>query len=92
MIDAGVCFRCSCENATVGAYKLTGRRHSKNSGGRIAPAANGGLIEGAPCTVNAFRTHQSRQAGPEKADKVLKKLNFFSEPAKGWLRFTERWI
>jgi hypothetical protein len=33
-----------------------GRRRSKNSGGGIAPAAIAGLIEGAPCTVNAFRT------------------------------------
>ena len=32
------------------------RRCSKNSGGGIAPAAIGGLIEGEFCTVNAFRT------------------------------------
>src|SRR4029077_14776602 len=31
------------------------RRCSKNSGGGIAPAAIGGLIEGASCTVNAFQ-------------------------------------
>jgi len=31
------------------------RRCSKNSGGGIAPAAIGGLIEGEFCTVNAFR-------------------------------------
>ena len=30
-------------------------RGSKNSGGGIAPAAIGGLIEGASRTVNAFR-------------------------------------
>jgi hypothetical protein len=81
-----------CEDAIVGAYRLTGRRHSKNSGGRIAPAANGGLIEGAPCSVNAFRTSQNRQAGPEKADKVLMRLNFLSEPGKGWRYLTARQI
>ena len=34
---------------------LPQRRCSKNSGGGIAPAAIGGLIEGASGTVNAFR-------------------------------------
>jgi hypothetical protein len=62
---------------------LTSRRRSKNSGGRIAPAANGGLIEGAPCSVNAFRTFRSRQNGPEKADKALMRLNFLRYPVNG---------
>jgi hypothetical protein len=66
-----------------GAKMLTSRRRSKNSGGRIAPAANGGLIEGAPRSVNAFRTFRNRQAGPEKTDKVLTKLNFLSSPVNG---------
>src|SRR4051794_33468627 len=61
--DRRWCFiRVFCENAIVGAYRLTRRRHSKNSGGGIAPAANGGLIEGAPCSVNAFRP--PRNPGP----------------------------
>jgi hypothetical protein len=34
---------------------LSDRRCSKNSGGGIAPAAIGGLIEGVFCTVNGFR-------------------------------------
>jgi hypothetical protein len=34
---------------------LPQRRCSKNSGGGIAPAAIGGLIEGASGTVNAFQ-------------------------------------
>jgi hypothetical protein len=37
---------------------LPDRRCSKNSGGGIAPAAIGGLIEGASCTVNGFRVSQ----------------------------------
>ena len=37
---------------------LSDRRCSKNSGGGIAPAAIGGLIEGAFCTVNGFRVSQ----------------------------------
>lgn len=62
---------------------LTSRRRPKNSGGRIAPAANGGLIEGAPCSVNAFRTFRNRQKGPEKADKMLMRLNFLRQPVNG---------
>ena len=62
---------------------LTSRRRSKNSGGRIAPAANGGLIEGAPCSVNAFRTFRRRQKEPEKADKMLMRLNFLRYPVIG---------
>jgi hypothetical protein len=73
VIDAGVFFGCSQENAIFGANMLTSRRHSKNSGGGIAPAAIGGLIEGALCSVNAFRV----PPGPAgNADKVLMRLNF----------------
>jgi hypothetical protein len=82
MIDAGV-FRVFLRMPFSGAKMLTSRRHSKNSGGGIAPAAIGGLIEGAPRSVNAFRTARTRQAGPEKADKVLTKLNFLSSPVNG---------
>jgi hypothetical protein len=39
---------------------LSSRRCSKNSGGGIAPAAIGGLIEGVSCTVNGFRAFQDR--------------------------------
>jgi hypothetical protein len=60
---------------------LPGRRRSKNSGGGIAPAAIAGLIEGAPCSVNAFRASLGRQTRPGSADKVLKWLNFFGGPA-----------
>jgi hypothetical protein len=54
---------------------LTRRRRSKNSGGRIASAAIGGLIEGANCSVNAFRP-QSPEGPTEGADKMLMRLNF----------------
>jgi len=55
---------------------LTWRRCSKNSGGGIAPAAIAGLIEGALCSVNAFRAPWGRKARRGKADKVLMRLNF----------------
>jgi hypothetical protein len=55
---------------------LSSRRRSKNSGGGIAPAAIAGLIEGAPCSVNAFRPPGGRQARFGSPDKVLKRLNF----------------
>jgi len=41
---------------------LARRRRSKNSGGGIAPAAIGALIEGTFCSVNGFRTTRNRQA------------------------------
>jgi hypothetical protein len=63
---------------------LTSRRRSKNSGGRIAPAANGGLIEGAPCSVNVFRVPRGPAGGSENAYKVLMRLNFPCCPANGW--------
>jgi hypothetical protein len=55
---------------------LTRRRRSKNSGGRIASAAIGGLIEGANCSVNAFRAPKARKARSDGADKMLMWLNF----------------
>ncbi|MBS0530073.1 MAG: hypothetical protein JSS22_11875 [Proteobacteria bacterium] len=42
------------ENAILGANGFARSRRSKNSGGRIAPAANGGLIEALFSSVNAF--------------------------------------
>ena len=62
---------------------LTSRRRSKNSGGRIAPAANGGLIEGAPCSVNVFRVPRGRAGGSKNADKMLMRLNFLRYPVNG---------
>ena len=44
------------------ATMLARRRRSKNSGGGIAPAAIGALIEGGFCSVNFFRTAPNRQA------------------------------
>jgi hypothetical protein len=75
VIDAGV-FSGAPENAVFRANMLTSRRRSKNSGGRIAPAAIAGLIRGAPCSVNAFRAASCRKGRPENADKVLMRLNF----------------
>jgi hypothetical protein len=61
VIDAGciskVFLRMPCRESQM----LPKRRCSKNSGGGIAPAAIGGLIEREFCTVNAFRT-------PEKTE------------------------
>ena len=63
-----------------GAKMLPQRRGSKNSGGGIAPAAIGGLIEGASCTVNAFRRLRKPESRPELARKVLMRLNFRGVP------------
>ena len=71
---------------------LARRRRSKNSGGGIAPAAIGALIEGRFCSVNGFRTAPNRQARAQKADKVLMRLNFRRHPVIGWLRFRARQI
>jgi hypothetical protein len=62
---------------------LTWRRFSKNSGGGIAPAAIAGLIEGALCSVNAFRPPWARKASRKNADKVLMRLNFLRCPVMG---------
>jgi hypothetical protein len=62
---------------------LMSRRRSKNSGGRIAPAAIAGLIRGAPCSVNAFRGVLGRKAPLKNADKVLMRLNFPVSPVIG---------
>jgi hypothetical protein len=62
---------------------LATRRRSKNCGGEIAPAAIAGLIEGAPCSVNAFRVCWDREGRPENADKVLMRLNFSDRPVIG---------
>lgn len=62
---------------------LPPRRGSKNSGGGIAPAAIGGLIEGWFCTVNAFRPPQNRKIRPEMAHKVLTRLNLLGGPGIG---------
>jgi hypothetical protein len=66
MIDAGVWFGCSQENAIFGANMLTARRRSKNSGGGIAPAAIEGLIKGVLYSVNAFRASAGPAGGPGK--------------------------
>ena len=59
-----------------GSQILPQQRCSKNSGGGIAPAAIGGLIEGALCSVNAFRSLGSPRARTGGADKMLMRLNF----------------
>jgi hypothetical protein len=61
----------------------TARRRSKNSGGRIAPAAIAGLIKGVLCSVNAFRVPRGQQGRRENADKVLTRLNFPGRPGNG---------
>jgi hypothetical protein len=62
---------------------LTSWHRSKNSGGRIAPAAIAGLIKGAPGTVNAFRPGRNRWGRLDAADKVLMRLNFLPQPGNG---------
>ena len=61
-------------------------------GGGIAPAAIGGLIEGAPCSVNAFRAARGRRARPENADKVLMRLNFPYHTIIGRLHSENDWL
>jgi hypothetical protein len=71
---------------------LTSRRRSKNSGGGIAPAAIGAVIEGGFCSVNALPRPWNRQNRPEAADKVLMRLNFRCCPGIGWQRVRVRKI
>ena len=75
------CFKGVPENATLGANRLT-RRRSKNIGGRIAPAAIGGLIEARLCSVNAFGPAFEPNKCPAKLVKVLARLNFWRSPFK----------
>jgi len=62
------------------------RRRSKNSGGGIAPTAMAALIEGAFCSVNAFRHPRAPAGQPQNADKPLMRLNFRYAPGNGWRR------
>lgn len=62
---------------------LPQRRCSKNSGGGIAPAAIGGLIEGASGSVNAFQPARKPGNGAGKARKPLMRLNFRDTPGIG---------
>ena len=61
---------------------LTRRWRSKNIGGRIAPAAIGGLIEARLCIVNAFGAPSEPENIWRTPVKVLARLNFFSPPFK----------
>jgi hypothetical protein len=81
--DPGVLFGVLKEKAIFGANMPAARRHSKNSGGGIAPAAIDGLIKGALCSVNAFRAFGGRETRLESADKVLMRLNFPGRPGNG---------
>jgi hypothetical protein len=70
VIDAGGVFQGVLTSPFFGvpwteAKCFRSRRCSKNSGGGIAPAAIGGLIEGAFCTVNAFRPPRKAEKGGE---------------------------
>jgi len=65
------------------AKMLPQRRCSKTSGGGIAPAAIGGLIECAFGTVNAFQPGRKPGNGVGMARKLLKKLNFRDAPGTG---------
>jgi len=79
--DAGVVIGCSAKMPFPGAKVLT-RRHSKNIGGRIAPAAIAGLIEGPLCSVNAFRALSGQTMVRRNEVKVLTRLNFSRPPFK----------
>jgi hypothetical protein len=61
---------------------LTRRWRSKNIGGRIAPAAIGGLIEARLCSVNAFGVLAEPADARLNPVKVLARLNFFNSPFK----------
>ena len=85
--DAGVVLRVFCENAILGANMLTRWWRSKNIGGRIAPAAIGGLIEARLCSVNAFGALSEPANIRRTPVKVLARLNFFSPPFKRGMVF-----
>ncbi|HSJ40773.1 MAG TPA: hypothetical protein VK955_06935, partial [Xanthobacteraceae bacterium] len=63
VIDAGCIFQSVLEEAMRESQMPPQQRCSKNSGGGIAPAAIGGLIEGESCTVNAFRPARKGREG-----------------------------
>jgi hypothetical protein len=92
MIDAGNLFDAPEHARSWEAYMLARRRRSKNSGGGIAPAAIGALIEGTFCSVNGFQAAPKRRARAQNADNVLMRLNFRRHPGNGWLRFRVRQI
>jgi hypothetical protein len=55
----------------------------RNSGGGIAPAAIGALIEAGFSSVNAFRFRQGLRKPPCRSGKPLKRLNIRSYPIIG---------
>jgi hypothetical protein len=59
------------------------RRCSKNSGGRIAPAASCALIEGGSRSVNALADPHGPATPIKPAGKLLTRLNFLSRPGIG---------
>jgi hypothetical protein len=61
----------------------TCRLCSKNSGGRIAPAASCALIEGGSGSVNALADPAGPATPIKPAGKVLTRLNFPSRPGIG---------
>src|SRR5689334_21034278 len=56
------------------------RRRPKNSGGGIAPAAIGALIEGGLASVNAFAALSRLSEAPAVQLNCLKRLNIRSHP------------
>jgi hypothetical protein len=64
------------ENGILGANRFARSRRSKNSGGRIAPAAMGGLIEALFSSVNAFPAAGAAIRGVLEGSKALARLNF----------------
>jgi len=64
------------ENGILGANRSARNRRSKNSGGRIAPAAIGGLIEALFSSVNAFPEAGAAIKGLVGSSKALARLNF----------------
>ena len=56
---------------------------SKNSGGGIAPAAIGALIEGGSRSVNALADALGPATPVKPAGKVLMRLNFLRRPGIG---------
>jgi hypothetical protein len=64
------------ENAILGANMFSRRRRSKNSGGRIAPAASWRLIEALFSSVNAFPASRRCNKGLLEGFQALARLNF----------------
>ncbi len=82
MIDASV-FSGAPDNAMVGAIMLSDGVAQRTAAAGLRPPPLAVLIEGAPCSVNAFPDPGGREALMERTHKVLMRLNFRGCAANG---------